>query len=181
MTLKNLKLFLICISVLLIACSNKEKEQQKQDLKEIIKANNAYSHIKWTNINDLDLLMQKSPKKVMIYFYRSGCPYCKEMKETTFKNQKVIKLLNDNFYAVMFDGRTKENAILNTITYVNKEQSIDIASNHELHTALVDPYNKNIYWPSTVFLNEKYEKLRSFPGLQKQDNFPKVLENMMRR
>ena len=61
----------------------------------------------------------------------------------------------------MFDSRSKEAAVLNGITYSNQEQNIDIRSNHELHKALVDPYNDNIYWPSTVFLNENYQKLRT--------------------
>ena len=81
----------------------------------------------------------------------------------------------------MFDGRSKESAILNGITYINQEQNIDVRSNHDLHQALVDPYNDNIYWPSTVFLNENYKKLRSYPGLQKPAQFTRVLQNMMKR
>ena len=90
-------------------------------------------------------------------------------------------MINDNFYALMFDGRSKETVVFNGITYSNQEQNIDIRSNHDLHQALVDPYNDNIYWPSTVFLNENYQKLRSYPGLQKPAQFPRVLQNMMKR
>ena len=61
------------------------------------------------------------------------------------------------------------------------DKDIKTKSNHEVHTALVDPYKKNIYWPSTVFLNEKYEKLRSWPGLQKENQFPRVIQMMMKR
>ena len=81
----------------------------------------------------------------------------------------------------MFDGRGKESVTLNGVVYENPEQSIEVKSNHDLHKALVDPYNKNYYWPSTVFLNEKYEKLRSYPGLQKPAQFPRVLQNMINR
>ena len=49
----------------------------------------------------------------------------------------------------MFDGRSKEAAVLNGITS-NQEQNVDVPSNHDLHQAFVD-YNDNIYWPSTVF------------------------------
>ena len=153
----------------------------KTDLKEMIRANNADTHIDWVDISKLDALMAKKAKKVMIFFYRPGCPYCEEMKKTTLVDPNIIKLVNDNFYAVMFDGRGKETAVLNGITYKNQEQNLDITSNHDLQKALVDPYNDNIYWPSTVFLNEKYEKLRSYPGLQKPAQFPRVLQNMIKR
>ena len=171
----------ISAAILLTACGNKEIKSNTQDYKKIIQENNAYSNIKWVDFNNLDNLMSKTPKKIMIYFYRHNCPYCKEMKETTFKNKEVIKLLNDNFYCVMFNGRDKEDIYLNGIKYINPDKDIKIKSNHEVHTALVDPYKKNIYWPSTVFLNEKYEKLRSWPGLQKENQFPRVIQMMMKR
>ena len=87
----------------------------------------------------------------MIFFYRPGCPYCQEMKNNIDTDPNIIKLINDNFYAVMFDGRRKETVVFNGITYSNQKQNTDVASNHELHQKLVDPYNGNIYWPSTVF------------------------------
>ena len=73
----------------------------------------------------------------------------------------------------------EESVTLNGVVYENPEQSIEVKSNHDLQ-ALVDPYNKNFYWPSTVFLNEKYEKLR-VTGLQKPAQFPRVLQNMINR
>ena len=173
--------FLILTPFFVTSCDNKKQKGTTTDLKEVIKANNAYANIDWININELDALMAKEAKKIMIFFYRPGCPYCEEMKKTTFIDPNIIKLINDHLYAVMFDGRSKETTVFNGITYSNQEQKIDVPSNHELHQALVDPYNDNIYWPSTVFLNENYQKLRSFPGLQKTAQFPRVLQNMIKR
>lgn len=174
-------LFLILTPFLVTSCDNEKQKETSIDLKDVIKANNAYANIDWVNINELDALMAKEAKKVIIFFYRPGCPYCEEMKKTTLVDPNIIKLINDHFYAVMFDGRSKEGTVLNGITYRNQEQNIDLLSNHDLHQALVDPYNDNIYWPSTVFLNENYQKLRSYPGLQKPAQFARVLQNMMKR
>ena len=173
--------FLILLPFLVTSCDNEKQSKSTVNLKEVIKANNAYANINWVDIQELDKLMAKQARKVMIFFYRPGCPYCQEMKQTTLMQPNIIKIINDNFYAVMFDGRSKEDALLNGIIYSNKEQNIDVKSNHDLHQALVDPYNDNIYWPSTVFLNENYQKLRSYPGLQKPAQFPRVLQNMMKR
>ena len=174
-------LFLILTPFLVTSCDNEKQKESEIDLKEVIKANNAYANIKWVDISELDALMAKEAKKVMIFFYRPGCPYCQEMKTTTLVEPNIIKLINDHFYVVMFDGRSKQSAVLNGITYSNQEQNIDVPSNHDLHQALVDPYNNNIYWPSTVFLNENYQKLRSYPGLQKPAQFLRVLQNMIKR
>ena len=173
--------FLILLPFVVTSCDNEKQLKSSTDLKEVIKANNAYADINWVDIKDLDKLMAKDARKIMIFFYRPGCPYCQEMKQTTLIQSNIIRMINDNFYPVMFDGRSKEAVVLNGITYSNQEQNIDVRSNHELHKALVDPYNNNIYWPSTVFLNENYQKLRSYPGLQKAAQFPRVLQNMIKR
>ena len=174
-------LFLILTPFLVTSCDNDKQKESTIDLKEVIKSNNIEANINWIDIGELDALMAKEAKKIMIFFYRPGCPYCQEMKKSTLAEPKIIKLINDHFYAIMFDGRSKETTVLNGTTYTNQEQNLDVPSNHDLHQALVDPYNDNIYWPSTVFLNEKYQKLRSYPGLQKPAQFPRVLQNMMKR
>jgi thioredoxin-related protein len=125
--------------------------------------------------------MSKEAKKVFFYFYRNGCPYCKEMKETTFQDKQIIKMLNDNFYAVMIDGRSKKDFMFNGKKYINQEKDPAIKSSHDLHKTLIDPYNGNYYWPSVVFINEKFEKLRSYPGLQKPEQFKRILSNMIKR
>ena len=178
---KLISFFLILSPFLVTSCDNEKKRKSTIDLKEIIKNNNSYNSIKWVEINELDKLMAKEAKKIIIFFYRPGCPYCDEMKKTTLVDQDIIKLINDNFYAVMFDGRSKESALLNGVTYKNQEQDTNIQNNHDLHKTLVDPYNGGIYWPSTVFLNENYQKLRSYPGLQKPAQFPRLLQNMINR
>ena len=68
-------LFLILVPFFVTSCDNEKQKETKIDLKEIIKTNNAYANIEWINIEDLDALMAKEAKKVMIFFYRPGCPY----------------------------------------------------------------------------------------------------------
>lgn len=179
-----LSVFLLVIPFMVVSCDGNKKESTtaKPDLKELIKANNAYAEINWISLEELDEKMKKAPKKVMVFFYRQGCPYCEEMKATTLVDKAIIKLVNDNFYAVMLDGKSKDPMTFNGVTYVNDHPNPEDAPwRHNLFAALVDPYNGGYYWPSTVFLNDKYEKMRSFPGQQKTPQFMRVLQNMMKR
>ena len=177
-------LFIAIIPFIVVSCDEQKKVKKKNttDLKKLIKANNAYAEIKWVKLDDLDEKMKENPKKIMIYFYRKGCKYCKEMKETTLVDPSIIKLVNDNFYAVMLDGKSKKPMTFNGVEYVNDHPAEEDAPwRHNLFATLVDPYNGGYYWPSTVFLNEKYEKFRSFPGQQKTPQFQRVLQNMIKR
>ena len=181
--MKTLVSFLLIILPFVVtSCDNKKQLKSTTDLKEVIKANNAYADINWVSLESLDEKMKKEPKKVMVFFFRQGCPYCEEMKATTLVDKDIIKLVNDNFYAVMLDGKSKEAMTFNGISYVNDHPNPEDAPwRHNLFSALVDPYNGGYYWPSTVFLNDKYEKMRSFPGQQKTPQFMRVLHNMIKR
>ena len=180
--MKNLiSVLLIVIPFLVTSCNQKQNNGSKTDLKSIIKSNSSTSSIQWVDVSQLETLMAKESRKVFFYFFREGCPYCKEMKETTFQDGKIIKTLNEKFYAVMINGRSKEDIVFNGITYKNPEKDPKIRSNHDLHKVLVDPYQGNFYWPSVVFLNEKFEKLRRYPGLQKPEQFKRILSNMQNR
>lgn len=181
--MKNLISVLFIIIPFFVASCNQgdSNNGSKTDLKSIIKSNSSTSSIQWVDVSQLETLMAKEPRKVFFYFFREGCPYCKEMKETTFQDGQIIKSLNEKFYAVKIDGRSKKDIIFKGITYINQEKDPAIRSSHDLHKTLVDPYQGNYYWPSVVFLNEKFEKLRSYPGLQKPEKFKRILSNMLKR
>ena len=63
---------------------------------------------------------------------------------------------------------------------INQEQNIDV-SNHDLHQKLIDPYNETSIIAINCFLNENYQKLRSYPWFTKTAQFPRVLQNMIKR
>lgn len=161
--------------------SKNTKPAKTVDLKSIIKENNISADVNWVSPNEIDALMAKEPKKMMFVFHRPGCPYCKKMKDETLRDPRIIKLLNDNFYAVLFDGRGKDPVHIMGQTFINQNLDPEVKSNHDLHKNLVDPHNGNIYWPSTVFVNENYQKLRSYPGFQPTDQFLRTLQNMIKR
>ena len=181
--MKNLiSVLFIVLPFFVTSCNQGDSNNRtKTDLKSFIKSNSSTSSIQWVDVSQLESLMAKEPRKVFFYFFREGCPYCKEMNETTFQDGEIIKSLNEKFYAVKLNGKTKDDIIFKGTTYTNKEKDPAIRSNHDLFITLIDPYQGNYYFPSVVFLNDKFEKLRSFPGLQKPEKFKSVLNNMYKR
>lgn len=69
--------------------------------------------------NDLESALIKSkdhPKPIFIEFTAKWCGWCKKMEKTTFKEEKVINLLNEEFYAVKIDFDSPD-----TIEFKGKE------------------------------------------------------------
>jgi thioredoxin-related protein len=171
----------IIIPFFVSSCNNKQ-ESKKINLKEVIKSSNTYTAVNYLELSELEVLMAKEPKKIMMIFYQKNCPYCQEMKETTLMDPDIIKLINDNFYAVLVDGKSKEDITFRGVTYINDHANPeDKPWRHNFFVEYIEPYNGGYYWPSTIFLNEKFEKMRTFPGLQKPAQFKRVLQNMINR
>ncbi|MDG1917570.1 MAG: thioredoxin fold domain-containing protein [Flavobacteriales bacterium] len=168
-----------------VSCNENEGKKVKKEtnLKQIIKSSNAYSSIEWLSLDELDAKMKESPRKVILLFTKKGCPFCKEMKETTLQDSEIIKLINNNYYAVMLDGKSKDTITFKGIDYVNDasiEKDPKSTWRHNLFAELVEPYNGGYYWPSTVLLDTELEKIKSFPGSQKPAQFKRLLMSYTR-
>lgn len=179
-------LLVIILPFAVISCNENESKPKKKktNLKQVIKANNLYSSINWISLEELEKRAQTDPRKVIFLFTKKGCPYCKEMKETTLLDSEIIKMINDNYYAVLLDGKTKKSITFKGVTYVNDasiEEDPKSTWRHNLFAELVEPYNGGYYWPTTVILDSKLEKIRSFPGLQKPAQFKRLLINFSKK
>lgn len=112
--------------------------------------------INWISFNQLNDSLQINPKKVFVSFYADWCVYCKEMDRTTFKNDKVIRELNENYYAVKMNIETDEEIIFGDQTYVNKRAK-KMNPVHEIALLLASRKNKPFSLPAYLVFNENFE------------------------
>ena len=123
--------------------------------------------INWINIEKAEKYAEKYDKNIFILFYRPGCDYCEKMKKTTLTDPIVVKLINENFFPVMINGKDKNPITYNGTVYVNEHPAPEDAPwRNDLYVKLVDPVKGNYYWPDVVIINGKNEKLTQFPGFQ---------------
>ena len=79
----------------------------------------AKTEIQWLSIEKAEELAKKYDSDMLVFFFRNGCPDCKKMKAETLKNSEIIKLINENFFPVMLNARTKDTLIFNGKEYIN--------------------------------------------------------------
>lgn len=77
--------------------SNDNEKQQDTDSH----ANN--QGIKWMKYDEGMKAAKDKNLPVYIEFFATWCPPCKMLEKVTFQDQRVIKLLNDNFIAIKVD------------------------------------------------------------------------------
>jgi len=68
-----------------------------------------YSEIPWVSMSDVEGLVKKNPKKILVDVYTPWCGPCKMMDRNTFTDPDIINQVGKNFYAVKFNAEGPDN------------------------------------------------------------------------
>ncbi len=136
--------------------------------------------INWLELAEAEILSEQSNKNMLLFFYRENCEYCEKMKSKTFTDSSVIKLINDNFFPVMINGKSKDPIIYNKEEYRNdKPNSEDEPYFHNLFKELVEMKNDNYYWPTIVIVNGRKKKIIQGSGFWPKEQTLRNLKSII--
>ena len=109
----------------------------------------ASDEIKWNDFKEGLSLAEKQNKKIFLYFHADWCTYCKQLKQTTFKDQKVIEYLNNNYINIS----------------VNSDKEQTLAKKFAVRGL-----------PTLFFLKPNMDKITGRPGFIGAEQFLKILK-----
>lgn len=121
------------------------------------------SEINWMTFEEALAAQQKTPKKIMMDVYTNWCGPCKLLDKNTFHNENLVKYVNENYYAVKFNGEGNQ-----TINYENQEfgnPRYDVSKEFKRNSShqLAD-YLKVRAYPTILFFKEDGRLLAPLPG-----------------
>ena len=70
-------------------------------------SNSSFSQINTYHFEQLDSLQKKQKRNIVVFIHTDWCKYCKAMQNTTFKNDKIIHILNSEFYFIELNAEEK--------------------------------------------------------------------------
>ncbi|GAB2517531.1 thioredoxin family protein [Spirosoma aerophilum] len=136
----------------------------------IHKVSGETKHIKWLTIQEAYVLTQKKPKKFVVDVYTDWCGWCKVMDRETFSKPAIVDYVNENFYPVRFNAEQTGDVTLGQQTF--KYISGGSRGVHELAAALL---KNQMSYPTTVFLDEKFNLIQPIPGYLEPRTFHQII------
>jgi thioredoxin-related protein len=112
---------------------------------------------------EVEEIHQQIPKPILVFLYTDWCKICFGMKKTTFKNRKVIQLLNEKFYFIKLNAEEKQDITFLGKIFTYKPTGINTGM-HELAEEL-GTIKKTIIYPTTIILNTVFEIDAQLTGL----------------
>ena len=123
--------------------------------------------IQWLSIEKAEELAKKYDSDMLVFFFRKGCPECQKMKLETLKDPEIIRLINENFFPVMLNARTKDTIIYNGKKYTNQQPKEDGETwRHDLYHELVVGGGHQYVYPYIVVINGKNQNEKYLPGFK---------------
>ena len=126
--------------------------------------------VNWISFEEALALNEKSPKPILVDLYTDWCGWCKKMDATTYKNDVIVKYINDNYYAVKMDGEGREDITYQGKTFKFVQQGR--SKYHELAAAIL---KGKMSYPSTAFFNAEQQLVQTVPGYLTEQRFEKIL------
>ena len=126
--------------------------------------------IRWMTIEEAFAAQKRAPKKIFIDVYTDWCGWCKKMDATSFSHPEVIQYMNEHFYAVKFNAEQREDVL-----YGGKKYQFLQKGNRGYHEFASFLLNDQLSYPTTVYMNEKGEKIFPVPGYLDAKNMEMVL------
>ena len=115
--------------------------------------------------DEIDSLQYIEKKKTIVFIQTDWCQFCHLMKNTTFKNEEIIKELNNAFYFVDFNAEEKRTVIFNKNTFQFNPTGHN-SGTHELAIVL-GTINKQLNFPVLCVLNSENEIIFQHSGYLK--------------
>jgi len=102
-------------------------------------------------LSEIDSLQKMDKRLVLVFVYTDWCKYCHLMEHTSFKDNEVINLLNQQFWFVELNAEEQKEITFNGRVYQFKPSGNNTGI-HELATKFAT-FNGQLSYPAICMLN----------------------------
>lgn len=128
--------------------------------------------IQWHDIEDIESVVEKDNRKVIIKMYAEWCKPCKMLGQS-FEDPAVQKYIGDNYHVVNFDVNTTE-----TVRFKNKNYGSVQMSRRSYNELAIELLGDRMSFPSLVILDESLNTIEVMKGFKKPNQLIESLQSL---
>lgn len=113
--------------------------------------------IRWMSLDDVQVAMQKEPRRVFMDVYTDWCGWCKVMEKKTFSSPDVAEYINKNFYPVKFNAETDQPIRFGGKVWEREEGG-------KTNKLAIELLRGQMSYPSTVIMEPGFKGAQAIPG-----------------
>ena len=119
--------------------------------------------INWMSLEKAIESQKNNPKNILVDVYTNWCGPCKLMDKNTFQNKEIARFINNNYYAVKFNGEGNE--IVNFMGRQFKNKGYDKSKSQRRNSShqFTQFLGVNAY-PTTLFFDKKMNLITPIRG-----------------
>ncbi len=156
-------LFSLCILMLLISSTVFSEEKKEGEYRGAKTA----THPTWFKDSFLDLEQDISDakdknKRLVVYFWQPGCPYCNQLWEDNFSKQKIVDKFRNNFEIV-------------ALNMWGDREVVSVAGNDYTEKSFAEALQVQ-YTPTLLFFDENKKVVHQLNGYIPPEDFSLSLE-----
>ncbi len=120
------------------------------------------AQLKLYEFKERSVLQHESTRSTVVFIYTDWCRYCENMKQTTFKQKKIIEELNQHFYTIFLNAEEKGDIFFSGKTYRFRPNGFRNGT-HELAQLLMEK-DLPLSFPAIIILNAENEMVFRHQG-----------------
>jgi thioredoxin-related protein len=126
--------------------------------------------IKWKSMEEAFELNKKVPKKIFVNIYNNYNISCTMMRLKTYNNPKIANYLNNNFYCVNIDSKTKDTIKVADQQYINEGAA------HGYHQLPIAFLNGKMVFPAFLFFDDEFKFLDKKQEYMTPEEFEPIIK-----
>ncbi len=135
-----------------------------------------FAQLNLVEFEQIASLQKVEQRNTIVFIHTDWCKYCQAMKSKTFKNEEVIKKLNEKFYFIDFDAEEKMKIVFNNQEFMFKPNGND-SGIQELAIEL-GTINGQISYPVLCVLNHNNEIVFQYSGFLNASDLNAILDKL---
>jgi len=177
--MKNL--IILFLSIGLFSCSNSSSPTSDSKVVDapVVEEPKTYTEISWAKMDNIEALVAKNPKKILVDVYTSWCGPCKMMDKNTFTNDMIINKVSKNFHAVKFNAEGPDAITFQGKEYANPGYKPNVRGRNGLHQ--LSRFFQVPGYPTLVVMDENMKILGQIVGYKKPDQLSAELAHYLKK